>query len=94
MRKSPEQITAGSSITRKLITYLLAGLLGLCQVGDLDAKPNSDDTIENKTPDETRKDIFKGIKIVPDSAPKKSEQPEEKSPKNFDAGDCDDCLFA
>lgn len=97
MRKSPDNIAVGNPKTRRLINLLLAGILLFAPSSNFNEQSDSDNTIENKACEESRRDMFKGIKIVPDSEPKKNK--EGKKPKKEDSPhntkkDCDDCKVA
>ena len=88
MRKSPDNAPIANSKTRKLISYLFAGLMVFAQASDTNIKQNPDSTAENKSSDKSGENIFKGIKIVPDSKPKKNGKKKEE---NIDIENCGDC---
>jgi hypothetical protein len=98
MRKSTDNISARNSRTRKLVSYLFAGLMAFAQAGDIDTKSDSDNTIECESCKKTRERMIEKLRKIQESAPKKTEQtPKEdndKAPKTLDLSDCDSCLSA
>jgi hypothetical protein len=103
MRKSGEIIggnpaeTTHSSRVRRLINLLFTGTLLLALSSTFDERSVSDNVIKNKTCEESRRDMFKGIKIVPDSESKKNEskkKPKKEDNTNNPEKPCNDCKLA
>jgi hypothetical protein len=79
---------------RRFLNLLLAGILLFAPSSNPAKQTDPGNEIENKAYREPRPDMFKGIKIVPDSESKKIKKNKESEKKQQMMEKCDDCQVA